>query len=188
MNLKEVLLRSQGVGGESQNFENTSHTNSKSKKLKYQHKHIDNSTILIAALIFSVIAIVGIICAYNKVNENTHVVGTEVNHAEQSHKISSKPDDGSNVDKSAVKDDDSQISTKESSPDQSSVDQEGVVNINIASADELTMIKGIGPKTAEKIIEYRKTHGQFKTTAALMQVKGIGEKTFQKMKSQIKVK
>ena len=59
------------------------------------------------------------------------------------------------------------------------------VNINRATAAELTEITGIGPKTAKKIVAYRKKHGKFKKADDLLNVKGIGEKTLKKMKSQL---
>ena len=52
------------------------------------------------------------------------------------------------------------------------------VNINRADADAISKaLKGIGPKKAEAIIQYRKEHGDFKTLKDLENVKGIGEKT-----------
>lgn len=59
------------------------------------------------------------------------------------------------------------------------------ININTASADELTRLPGIGPKTAEKIIEYRKKFGKFKSVDELIEVKGIGEKKLEKIKQLI---
>jgi len=56
------------------------------------------------------------------------------------------------------------------------------VNINTATADELTALPNVGPKTAEAIVAYRTEHGPFAKPDDLMAVKGIGEKTFEKMK------
>lgn len=61
------------------------------------------------------------------------------------------------------------------------------VNINKATAAELTAIKGIGAKKAEAIVEFRKKNGDFQKLEDLMLVKGIGEKIFQKIKSQITI-
>ena len=56
------------------------------------------------------------------------------------------------------------------------------VNINTADQELLTQLPGIGPVTAEKIIEYRKTNGNFKSIDELTEVKGIGDKTLIKLK------
>ena len=52
------------------------------------------------------------------------------------------------------------------------------VNINTASAGELTQLKGIGPVIAARIIAYREKNGAFKMPEDLMQVSGIGQKIF----------
>ena len=54
---------------------------------------------------------------------------------------------------------------------------EGKININTASAKELSMLSGIGKKTAENMIKYRTQNGQFKSTEEIRNIKGIGEKT-----------
>jgi competence protein ComEA len=48
------------------------------------------------------------------------------------------------------------------------------VNINTATKEELTSLKGIGDKRAEEIINYRTKHGPFKTVDDLGKVPGIG--------------
>ncbi len=50
------------------------------------------------------------------------------------------------------------------------------VSVNRASADELTSLKGIGPKKAALIVAYRNQHGQFARLSDLTKVKGIGDK------------
>jgi len=59
------------------------------------------------------------------------------------------------------------------------------VNVNSASLEQLQQIKGIGPKTAEKIVEYRDTHGQFSSVDELSNIKGIGDKSLEKMAKNI---
>lgn len=55
------------------------------------------------------------------------------------------------------------------------------VNINSADAATLaTNLKGIGPKSAEAIVKYRKQHGPFRHINELAKVKGIGSKTIAK--------
>ncbi len=60
------------------------------------------------------------------------------------------------------------------------------ININTADKELLTQLPGIGPKTADSIIEYRKTNGKFKSLDDLTGVKGIGGKTLIKLKPYLK--
>ena len=69
----------------------------------------------------------------------------------------------------------------------SSIKSEGIVNINTANSAELQTLKGIGPKMADRIIEYRQTKGAFKSIEEIQNVRGIGEKTFEKLKSRLRV-
>lgn len=62
-----------------------------------------------------------------------------------------------------------------------------IVNINTASQAELETLPGIGPVTAEKIIEYRQTRGGFPRIEEIQKVSGIGPATFEKIKDQITV-
>ena len=58
----------------------------------------------------------------------------------------------------------------------------GGIKINTASAQELTQLPGIGPAIAERIVEYRKQHGRFKTVDDLTNVSGIGPKKLDKLR------
>lgn len=58
----------------------------------------------------------------------------------------------------------------------------GDININTADQQLLSQIKGIGPATAQKIIDYRQENGEFKSVDELIKVKGIGEKSLAKMR------
>ena len=53
------------------------------------------------------------------------------------------------------------------------------VNINKASADELSTLKRIGPSYAQRIVDYRKQNGPFEKPEDIMKVRGIGIKTFE---------
>ena len=62
----------------------------------------------------------------------------------------------------------------------------GLVNINTASKEELMTLNGIGESKANSIIEYRKTN-KFNTIEDIMNVSGIGEKFFEQIKNYITV-
>lgn len=61
------------------------------------------------------------------------------------------------------------------------------VNLNTASAEELETLPGIGPATAQKILEYRSEHQRFGSIDELMAVKGIGEKKLEKMRQWLRL-
>jgi competence protein ComEA len=60
-----------------------------------------------------------------------------------------------------------------------------LVNINTASLDDLNALPGIGPTTAQKIIDYRDENGEFSTIEDIMNVSGIGPATFEDIKDLI---
>jgi len=64
----------------------------------------------------------------------------------------------------------------------------GAININKANSAQLQTLNGIGPTKAQEILKYRKVHGGFKTVDELVNVKGIGPKTVQKLKSQVSIR
>ena len=61
------------------------------------------------------------------------------------------------------------------------------INLNTATLEELDSLPGIGPATAQKIIEYRETWGGFAVPEEILNVKRIGEKTYEKLKDKITV-
>lgn len=63
----------------------------------------------------------------------------------------------------------------------------GRININTASAEEIATLPGIGPTTAQKIVEYRLQHGPFRTIQDIQNVPGIGPTTFAKIRDYITV-
>lgn len=67
----------------------------------------------------------------------------------------------------------------------SSAAASSLVNINSATAEELDALPGVGPSTAQAIIEDREANGPFAAVEDLMRVSGIGEKKFEKLKASI---
>jgi competence protein ComEA len=62
-----------------------------------------------------------------------------------------------------------------------------LININIASQAELETLPGIGPTTAQSIIEYREQNGPFVSTQDIINVPGIGPGTYERIKDLITV-
>lgn len=61
------------------------------------------------------------------------------------------------------------------------------ININTANAEELQQVPGIGPATAEKILQMRKSYGAFKSVDDLLSIRGIGKKRLEKMRKYLTV-
>ena len=61
------------------------------------------------------------------------------------------------------------------------------VNINTADSQELQQVPGIGPATAEKILQMRKSYGAFKSVDDLLAIRGLGEKRLDKMRKYLTV-
>ena len=62
------------------------------------------------------------------------------------------------------------------------------ININTADVNELMKLAGVGRSLAEKIVQYRDTHGPFKTATDLRKVDGVGRSLWEKNRARIVVK
>lgn len=65
--------------------------------------------------------------------------------------------------------------------------ESALININTADSALLQTLEGIGPATAQKIIDYRTAHGRFQSKEELMNVSGIGEKKYAAIEHRITV-
>jgi competence protein ComEA len=61
------------------------------------------------------------------------------------------------------------------------------INLNSATAEQLDTLDGVGPATAQKILEYRQAHGGFSSIDHLSQIPGIGPKRLESLRAQVTV-
>ena len=61
------------------------------------------------------------------------------------------------------------------------------VNINTANSEQLQQVPGIGPATAQKILQMRKAYGPFKSVDDLLAIRGLGQKRLDKMRRYLTV-
>lgn len=65
--------------------------------------------------------------------------------------------------------------------------EQGVVDVNTASMEQLNAISGIGDAKAQAIIEYREKNGPFQSVDDLVHVSGIGDKLLARLRPQLTV-
>ena len=63
--------------------------------------------------------------------------------------------------------------------------EQAKININKASAEELSTLKRVGPSYAQRIVDYRNENGPFQKPEDIMKVRGIGLKVFEANKDMI---
>ncbi|MDD5504445.1 MAG: helix-hairpin-helix domain-containing protein [Candidatus Omnitrophica bacterium] len=80
------------------------------------------------------------------------------------------------------------IKTDGISSAKSEISQKGIINLNTADRHALVKLPGIGYKLAERIIEYRLSHGPFSVVEDILKVKGVGRKKYEAMAKQITVR
>ncbi len=61
------------------------------------------------------------------------------------------------------------------------------LDLNEATVEELLTLLDIGQVTAQRIVDYRELHGDFRSVEEIMRVRGIGVKEFKKLRSFIYV-
>ena len=62
------------------------------------------------------------------------------------------------------------------------------IDLNRASVDELTMLPGVGPVLAQRMVEWRKAHGRYRSVDDLQEVKGIGKKRMEQLRPLVTVR
>ncbi len=67
------------------------------------------------------------------------------------------------------------------------ISEEGLININTADVQTLTLLDGIGEARAQMIIDFRTEYGYFVTKEDILRIDGIGQKLFDKIKDNITV-
>lgn len=65
--------------------------------------------------------------------------------------------------------------------------EDGKVNLNAASKEELMTLNGIGEAKASAIIRYREEHGSFGSTEEIKEIEGIKDGVYNKIKDDIKI-
>lgn len=68
------------------------------------------------------------------------------------------------------------------------VSEDGLIDINSASSEQLCTIPGIGESRAQAIIEYREQNGGFSSPEELMNISGIKEATYKKIEGYVCVR
>lgn len=66
--------------------------------------------------------------------------------------------------------------------------EQKVININTATQEQLESLPGVGPVSAQRILDRRSEIGSFKSVDQLVEVKGIGEKSLGKFRDLVTVK
>ena len=61
------------------------------------------------------------------------------------------------------------------------------VNLNRAGVGELQTLPGVGPVLAQRMVEWRKAHGRYRTVDDLQAVKGIGKKRLEQLRHLVTV-
>jgi starch synthase len=94
-----------------------------------------------------------------------------------------KIEENSPVEIKVFKPDNDEIEYTEQSPEEDSE----IININLATAEELAELPGIGSAYAERIVNYRDKNGLFESAAAITEVRGIGQKKYESISDMISV-
>ena len=101
--------------------------------------------------------------------------------------LAQKLSDGTHIQVPTIKNSANTTSSTNNSSNSPNDKSNDLVNINTATKEELDTLPGVGPATAEKILNYRQEHGNFQSIEGLKNVKGIGEAKFNKLQDKISI-
>ena len=101
--------------------------------------------------------------------------------------LAQKLSDGTHIQVPTIKNSATTTSSTNNSSNSPNDKSNDLVNINTATKEELDTLPGVGPATAEKILNYRQEHGNFQSIEDLKNVKGIGEAKFNKLQDKISI-
>jgi len=63
----------------------------------------------------------------------------------------------------------------------------GPIDLNGAGVDQLDTLPGVGPVTAQRIVEWRTRNGRFARVEQLREIDGIGERRFEQLRALVRV-
>jgi competence protein ComEA len=61
----------------------------------------------------------------------------------------------------------------------------GKIDLNRATIEQLDTLPGVGPVTAQRILDWRARHGRFSSVEQLREIEGIGERRFSQLRDQV---
>jgi len=141
--------------------------------------------LIVCILIVGIMAVFGIV-HYNDRHYESYVIIKADEEIEENPIALRRENSKKNTEEEAEAEPDVSEDAQEN-PEEKTSDSELYININTDDISELDKLYRIGEKMAQRIIDYRKEHGDFEVIQDIMKVSGIGKKTFEKIKDNIYV-
>ncbi len=124
--------------------------------------------------------------------EETSGDGASASDDDESHDVASDDLSGESPGESPDASSDGAQPPEPSNPDAGGaapgIDEQGRIDLNTASLEQLDTITGVGPAIAQRILDYRSQVGRFSSVDQLLEVSGIGPKTLERMRDQVVVR
>ncbi len=134
-----------------------------------------------AAIAAAAILAAGILTSRGQKEELKVVDSRLIAPAEQGGIAAARPESGDPVNGPAV-----ELYSRAGPAAAPEAEDDGLIDINSAGAEELETLPGIGPVKAAAIIAYREAYGGFVSIEEITEVKGIGPATLEKIRGLIK--